>query len=147
MASAIVTGAAALIAALTYFRQVSDKHAEDVKRRRQQAETVTVNITRYLPLRVDPRYEPEERLNIQVRNDGTLAIFNVALVTTQKGNGRDGKQQLYTSVLAGESESFLEFEQQMGGAYATFTDTAGVRWKRWHNGELEEIPHYPKPGK
>lgn len=149
---AALTGGALLIAALTYQRQIRDRHAEsedkrryEEKKRRQQAEAVTVNIEKYLPRRLNLADDPEERLSVEIRNDSLLAIYGVALIVTQKGNKKDTAQQLYMSILPSEPKNFIHPERLLGGAYAMFTDTAGVRWKRWHNGDLMEIPHYPKP--
>lgn len=146
---AAVTGGALLIAALTYQRQIRDKHAEledkrreDEKKRREQAEAVTVRIGASTTGQIDVAEDSVERLWIEIRNDGKLAIFGVALVLITKER-REGHQELYSTILPGESEGWLNTASVVGGAYATFTDGAGTRWKRWHNGDLEEIAHYP----
>lgn len=147
---AALTGGALLIAALTYQRQIRDRHAEledkrreEEKKRREQAEAVTVTINPYKPIAVNMQRQ-RERLNILARNDGKLAVYGVTLVAIDK-DGKETKQRFFNSILPDAPRGFLHEADSVGGAYTTFTDTAGARWKRWHNGELKEIPEYPKP--
>lgn len=149
---AILTGGALLIAALTYQRQIHDKHVEledkrreELKKRREQAEGVTVRIAKYKPVVVNMGERPPERRNIIVRNDGKLAVFAVSVVVLNKER-KEADQRYFHSILSSNEERFLCPADETDGVYTTFTDAAGVRWKRWHNGDLDEISHYPKPG-
>lgn len=151
IAGAVVTGAALLIAALTYRGQVRDKHAEledkrrgEEKKRREHAEATTVIIG---PLKTGDLFQSgDKNRRIEVRNDGERAVFGVALVLI----GKDRKeiyQEYYESIPPKSSRGFARPTQIISGAYAMFADTANARWKRWHNGDLIEIPHYPtEPG-
>ncbi|MFB9654559.1 hypothetical protein [Pseudarthrobacter oxydans] len=141
---AAVTGGALLVAALTYQRQVADIHAELESKRREQAEAVTVEIAPYEPAARNFGEDRGDKLSIAIRNDSKLAIFGIALVVVDK-NRKEPDQRLYDSIAPGRYKHFVQPKERVGGAYAMFTDTAGVRWKRWHNGELMEIPHYLKP--
>lgn len=141
---AALTGGALLIAALTYQRQVRDRHAELEGKRREQAEAITVEIAPYQPPVRNLGQDPADSLAIAIRNDSKLAIFGIALVVVDKER-REPDQRLYDSIAPGRYKHFVQPTTKVGGAYAMFTDAAGTRWKRWHNGELMEIPHYPKP--
>ncbi|MEV7572636.1 hypothetical protein AB0P28_05975 [Pseudarthrobacter sp. NPDC089323] len=141
---AALTGGALLIAALTYQRQIRDRHAELEGKRREQAEAVTVEIGPSQPQGKNFGEDPKDNLIIAIRNDSQLAIFGIALVVVDK-NRKEPDQRLYDSISPGRYKRFIQPASRVDGAYAMFTDTAGTRWKRWHNGELTEIPHYPKP--
>ncbi|TDK27902.1 hypothetical protein E2F48_01955 [Arthrobacter crusticola] len=141
---AALTGGALLIAALTYQRQVRDRHAELESKRRAQAEAVTVRIVPFKPAYVAPGTNPPDRVQIEVRNDGELAVFGIAAVVLDRTR-REVGQKYFQSILPHTFDSFRHLADKVDGAYATFTDSAGTRWKRWHNGDLEEIAHYPRP--
>lgn len=149
--SAVVTGGALMIAALTYQRQIRDRHAEledrrreDEKMRKAQAQAVTVRIAPYKPPVVNFGQNPNERRQILVRNDGNLAIFGVTLAVTGK-DGEDARRRYWKSILPAGMGDFLHPTEEIGMAYATFADSAGTRWKRWDDGRLQEIPPDPKP--
>ncbi|MBP2266270.1 redox-regulated HSP33 family molecular chaperone [Pseudarthrobacter sp. PvP004] len=141
---AALTGGALLIAALTYQRQIRDRHAELEGKRREQAEAVTVKIGNYVPAVRNFGENPEERRHLTVRNDGKLPIFNVTLVVIDKDRN-ESYQRHFHAIAPDSLEGSVQPTDKVNGVYATFTDTAGTRWKRWHNGDLVEIPHYPKP--
>ncbi|MHA7209675.1 hypothetical protein [Arthrobacter sp. MDT1-65] len=140
---ALLTGGALLIAALTYQRQVRDRHSELESRRRAQAEAVTVRIIPYKPV-AQLSISTPDRVQIEIRNDGALAIFGVAAVVIDRTRIEAG-QEYFHSIPPHDFGSFRHPADGVDGAYAIFTDSAGTRWKRWHNGELKEVSHYPKP--
>jgi len=147
--SAVVTGGALLIAALTYRRQIRDRHEElldkrraAAKARREQAEAVTVIIEKNYPGVIFLEGD-RNTLWAGVRNVGKLPIFGVTFVLVDKAR-QEARQEYYSMMSPGDTKGLWTEPVLIDGAYATFTDSAGVRWKRWHNGELVEIPLYPK---
>lgn len=144
---ALLTGGALVYAARTYERQRKDRQEELVEKRQAAAEAVTVDIddvkfAGVINAALGVANERSREKRIEVRNDGDRAVFGIALVLLNK-DLKEVYQEPYPSVPPKDARGFSRPSTIVGAAYATFTDGAGVRWKRWHNGDLIEIPHYP----
>jgi hypothetical protein len=126
---AVLTGGALLFAALTYRRQVADRHEQAIKEKRQQASQVVVVI--------EPNFLNSSTQSISLVNDSNGAIFGAILVLVDK-QGKTPYDEKRHAVPAGERVQFARDTRVIGGAYADFTDSAGNKWRRWFNGDLEE---------
>ncbi|WP_026536962.1 hypothetical protein [Arthrobacter sp. 9MFCol3.1] len=125
----VLTGGALLVAALTYSRQVADKHRELEEKRREQAGKVIVRVERQL----------DGKTLVDLKNPTNLPIFKLNLYTI----GDDGlvvdRQPLSQEVVVGDYDGHL-FDSccQVHSAYAEFTDSGGVAWTRTSKGTLVE---------
>lgn len=131
---AIVTAGALLIAALTYRKQVEDRHKAQAvgvtvgsRTVKQPAVKARVTINDYFPDR--------EKHFYFVRNDSQLPIYAVDLVV---GEADDLKTSM-RAVLAPGDEEAIEVSLAIFTAFAQFTDSSGVAWKRDSSGRLTEI--------
>lgn len=130
---AVVTAGALLIAALSYRKQVEDKH-------KAQAVSVTVGSRTEVTPAVSARktingYFPDiEKHFYFVRNDSQLPIYRVQLVV-----GHSNPQGKYWEVLAPGVEDTLELPFAPLLAFVRFTDSSGVAWQRESGGRLTEI--------
>jgi hypothetical protein len=125
---AVLTGGALLLAALTYQRQVTDRHEQAIKEKREQASYVAVVI--------EPNYLQTDSQSIVLINDSGRPIFGVILVLVDK-RGKEPYQEMRHAVATGQRMGFVRDTRVIGGAYADFTDSAGNKWRRWFNGDLE----------
>ncbi|MDQ0078230.1 hypothetical protein [Arthrobacter oryzae] len=133
---AVITGGAALIAALTYQHQVEEKiraaankRRADFDARRAQAKSVTVSIIE--------KPDAPKTMQIRVANGSSQAINSVFLVLVDKQR-KEPFQKPYYLIPPGTEQGFDRDERIVGAAYANFTDANGVRWRSWFNGDLEE---------
>lgn len=132
---AALTGGALLIAALTYRRQVADKHQELKDKREEQAGKIIVRVVRY----------ESGQVLVDLKNPTNLPIFKLNLYAI----GDDGKvvdrQPLSKEVVVGDYEGHL-FDDwcRVHSAYAEFTDTGGVGWTRTSKGTLVEKGKEPE---
>ena len=79
-----------------------------------------------------------ELLQFEIRNDSALPIYSVMLVASL--DGRDAGQDLKAVLPAGDKLSFQQRRRPGNlSAYANYIDSAGVRWRRYFNGDLEEL--------
>jgi hypothetical protein len=131
VAGAALTGGALLLAALTYRKQVEDQHQDALERYRAQAAAVTVEIT--------DSQSKSNFVDIALRNGSSLPIFGAVLICVDKKRNDIG-QKFFNTLAAGQSDGLERSAKIVGAAYAVFTDQSGARWKRWFNGDLEELP-------
>jgi hypothetical protein len=135
---AVLTGGALLIAALTYSRQVADKHQEledrrkeEARKRKEQADKVIV--------RVERGGLPNGQTLVDLKNPTNLPIFKMNLYTINDEGQVIDRQPLSQEVVVGDYPGH-HFEQsdRVHSAYAEFTDSAGVAWIRTSKGTLVE---------
>lgn len=131
---ALVTAGALLIAALSYRKQVEDRHKAQAvgvtvgsRTEKQPAVKARVAIKDYFPDR--------EKYIYFVHNGSQLPIYRVELVVQDTHS-----QGSYRDVLAPGAENTLELEFAPLPAFVRFTDSSGVAWKRESFGRLTEIP-------
>jgi len=133
-AGAVLTGGALLIAALTYRRQVADRHRELKDKREEQAGKIIVRVVR----------QENGQALVDLKNPTSLPIFKLNLFAI----GADGKvvdgQPLSKEVVVGDYEGHLFGDWcRVHSAYAEFTDSGGVAWIRTSKGTLVEIGKEP----
>lgn len=133
---AALTGGALMVAAFTYKHQIDerarvaeDRRQQELEKRSEQAKSVTVSITE--------KPHDNKTLEIRVINGSTKTIKSVFLVLVDKRRGEPFQQPYYT-LAPGAREGFDRPASIVGGAYATFIDADGRRWRSWFNGDLEE---------
>lgn len=121
-AGAVGAVGALWVGAVTLRRQINDQH-------RGQARAVTVKIY----------HTPDANglTSVEIRNDSSLPIYGVVLVATNK-KGEVIGQEFEHAMPAGTPKSYDMPSELVGSAYALFQDSAGTKWKRWFNGDLEE---------
>lgn len=131
---ALLTAGALLIAALSYRKQVADRH-------KAQAVGVTVGSRTEVTPAVSARktingYFPDNKKHFYfVRNDSQLPIYRVELTV---GESDDLKSSSREVLAPGDEESF-EVSFAPFPAYARFTDSSGVTWRRDSSGRLTEL--------
>ncbi|MFF2712647.1 hypothetical protein [Paenarthrobacter sp. NPDC058040] len=132
---ALLTGGALLIAALTYRRQVADKHREAKDKREEQAGKIIVRVVR--------------RMNgqslVDLKNPTSLPIFKLNLYAIDEDGKVIDAQPLSKEVVVGDYEGHL-FDDwcRVQSAYAEFTDSGGVAWIRTSKGTLVEKGKEPE---
>lgn len=127
LGGAVGTVGALLVGSITLRRQINDQH-------RHQASGVTVKISA-VPLIAGI----QQHMEVEFRNDSGLPVYRVILKATGYGNAIK-LQEMRTVVPAVHDKFSFQFKADAEyGAHADFTDAAGVRWRRYSNGDLEEI--------
>ncbi|MFF1880573.1 hypothetical protein ACFVVC_03775 [Pseudarthrobacter sp. NPDC058196] len=130
----LLTAGALLIAALSYRKQVADRH-------KAQAVSVTVGSRTEVTPAVSARravsgyFPTNEKHFYFVRNDSQLPIYRVEL---RVGESDDLKSSTREVLAPGDEESF-EVSFAPFPAYARFTDSSGVTWTRDSSGKLTEL--------
>jgi hypothetical protein len=123
---AFLTGGALLVAALSYRKQVADRHQELVDQHRAQAIAVTVG------------YEKHPDFNNKfiyfVHNGSNAGIYNVRLFAV---NDKEEPSNAADVVPPGKRLDF-DMPYLRYTAAAEFEDSAGVSWLRDSRGLLEE---------
>ena len=119
---ALGTTGALLLGLQVYRRQEDDQ-------RRAQASAITVSMS-----------EPKNRRDLvetELRNDSALPIYSVRLIASL--NGKDLNHNLKAALPPGGQMSFQLVHEHGMSARAVYLDSAGRKWRRYFNGDLEEI--------
>jgi hypothetical protein len=134
---AVITGGALLVAALTFRKQVADRHQEledkrqeGERKRREQADKVIVRVI---------RGNLDNRVMVDLINSTNLPIYGMKLYVIDDDGQVIDRQPLVQDVVAGDYPGhFFEQGNRVHSAYAEFTDSGGVTWIRTSKGTLVE---------
>lgn len=125
--AALLTGGALIVAALSYRKQVADRHQELMDKHEAAAIAVTVGYEKH------PDFN--ERYLYFVHNGGSAGIYNVRLFAVN-----DKQQPSHEAdVIPPDGRIDFEMPRLHYLAAAEFDDSAGVRWLRDSKGLREQI--------
>lgn len=137
---AVLTAGALLVAAMSYRKQVADRHQELINQHKAQAVSVTVGSrTEIIPAvkartSISNYFSDKEKHTYFVRNGSQLPIYRVDLVV-----GETDAVGSFPDVLPPGEETSCEASSASLPAFVHFTDSSGVAWKRTRSGELSEL--------
>lgn len=133
---AALTGGALLIAALTYSRQVADKHRQQAEQHQAQAAAVLLILHKGTML--------DGKSAAIVTNRSTLPVYKMELFCRDpEGRVLEDGRPYVSPVFVNEFPAYFDEGVPLYDAYVDFTDQATNRWRRWSDGRLEELHKAP----
>lgn len=128
---AVMTGGALLVAAFTYRHQVEQKSREVEDKRRAQARTVRISVSRH----ATPG--GKDQLACDLKNFGILPVSGLNVVAVD-AEGQEVRRHLVELLLPEIAIRRTVPLSATASSYVSFRDTEGLSWKLYFDDRLEE---------